>query len=143
MDSIARRFREVAPAVDFCSLRVVEEQSELLQVRKDVLQPVKQSTDLGAMVTVVAGSGLGYAATSDLSASGLRAAADTRPAAQPVRDSCRHQPTHMPPGRFRPPGGIGNPKSLAASASRRQPWPNRFRLAATPAVFHYAGSSSC
>src|SRR5205085_2414823 len=36
IESLRRAFREAAPAVDFCSLRHVEESSEMLQVRQDV-----------------------------------------------------------------------------------------------------------
>ncbi len=73
-DSIERRFREAAPAVDFCSLRLVEKAQEQLIVRRGVLQPVRTSEDMGAMLTVIHAGGLGYAATSDLSAAGLRLA---------------------------------------------------------------------
>jgi predicted Zn-dependent protease len=72
---LAERFRQAAPPVDFCSLRYVRERSEYLAVRQDVVQPVATSEDSGAMLTVYAGSGMGYAATSDLSLSGLRGAA--------------------------------------------------------------------
>lgn len=68
-------FRAVAPAVDFCALRFVEETSELLQVRQDVAEPPRVATSRGAMVTVVDRGGLGYAATSDLSRAGLAEAA--------------------------------------------------------------------
>ncbi|MGI4848188.1 MAG: TldD/PmbA family protein [Janthinobacterium lividum] len=68
-------FKSVAPAVDFCSLRLVDERSETLAVRQNVLQPVDSFIDRGAMVTVVDKGGYGYAATSDLSAAGLREAA--------------------------------------------------------------------
>jgi predicted Zn-dependent protease len=73
-EPIAELFRRVAPPVDFCSLRFVDERSEMLHMRQNVLQPVARSTDTGAMVTVIDGGGLGYAATSDLSARGLEAA---------------------------------------------------------------------
>ena len=62
------------PAVDFCSLRVVDETSEQWTVRQDVLQPVRSRMDRGAMATVSHRGGCGYAATSDLSAAGLREA---------------------------------------------------------------------
>ncbi len=73
-EPIAELFRRVAPQVDFCSLRFVDERSEMLRMRQNVLQPVARSTDTGAMVTVIDGGGLGYAATSDLSARGLETA---------------------------------------------------------------------
>ena len=74
-ESLARDFRAIAPAVDFCALRFVEESSEVLTVRQDVPEPPQLSTDRGAMVTVIHRGGLGYAATSDLTPSGLREAA--------------------------------------------------------------------
>jgi len=60
---------------DFCSIRYVCERDEHLAVRQDVPQPTGRSRDEGAMVTVVAGGGLGYAATSDLTDDGLARAA--------------------------------------------------------------------
>jgi len=74
-ESLAQRFRRLAPAgLDHASLRVVEEQSHLCRVRQDVVEPSQRALDCGAMVTVVVGTGLGYAASSDLSEAGLRAA---------------------------------------------------------------------
>ncbi len=75
-ESLARDFRAIAPAVDFCALRFVEESSEVLTVRQDVPEPPQLSTDRGAMVTVIDKGGLGYAATSDLTQTGLREATD-------------------------------------------------------------------
>jgi predicted Zn-dependent protease len=72
LDSIRTLFQSLAPAVDFCSLRYVEESSEEIAVRQDVLQPLSTGVDRGAMVTVIDRGGYGYAATSDLSAAGLR-----------------------------------------------------------------------
>jgi predicted Zn-dependent protease len=64
----------LAPAVDFWSLRLVEETSENYTVRKNIALPLCAATDRGAMASVYAGGGYGYAATSDTSAAGLRAA---------------------------------------------------------------------
>jgi len=75
MENLQRDFRAAAPAVDFCSLRFVEESSEYLSVRQDVPEPPQLSVDRGAMVTVIDKGGLGYAATSDLTPSGLAEAA--------------------------------------------------------------------
>jgi len=72
--SLERSFREAAPAVDFCSLRFVEEVGETLTIRQDVAEPPQLATSRGAMVTVIDGGGLGYAATSDLTPAGLREA---------------------------------------------------------------------
>ncbi len=74
IETLAQRFRRLAPAVDHCALRVVDETSEFTSVRQDVPEPTIKSIDRGAMVTVIDGDGLGYAASSDLSDAGLRAA---------------------------------------------------------------------
>jgi predicted Zn-dependent protease len=74
-ETLARRFRRIAPAgLDHASLRVVEEDANTTRVRQDVAEPSDRSFDCGAMVTAVAGNGIGYAATCDLSEAGLRAA---------------------------------------------------------------------
>ena len=75
-EGIAERFRAIAPATEFCSLRFVQQRSEFLSVRQNILQPVATAEDTGAMITVIAGSGLGYAGTSDLTETGLRRAAE-------------------------------------------------------------------
>jgi predicted Zn-dependent protease len=72
MEQLASRFRALAPAVDYCSIRVVEEDAEFITVRQDVAEPGQTSRDRGAMVTIVDRDGLGYAATSDLSDAGLK-----------------------------------------------------------------------
>jgi len=73
-EQTAERFRRIMPHVDFCSLRIVRERSESLAIRQDVLQPVSNDDDLGAMVTVIHQGGCGYAGTSDLTEAGLRRA---------------------------------------------------------------------
>ncbi|HUL66499.1 MAG TPA: TldD/PmbA family protein [Burkholderiaceae bacterium] len=74
IESIGTRFRRIAPAVDYCSLRVLDETSQFLCVRQNVAEPAQTSRDFGAMVTVVEGDGMGYAASSDLSDAGLSSA---------------------------------------------------------------------
>jgi len=69
-------FRRNIPAVDFCSLRLVEERSEDVTVRQNVLEPVRRWTDAGCMITVHHAGGIGYAGTSDLSESGIKSAID-------------------------------------------------------------------
>jgi predicted Zn-dependent protease len=71
----SRRFAALAPAADYWSIRLVAEESEHLEVRQGVAEPCALSLGRGAMVTLVRGSGVGYAATSDLSDTGLAAAA--------------------------------------------------------------------
>jgi predicted Zn-dependent protease len=75
-ERIAERFRAIAPAVEFCSLRFVQTRSEFLAVRQNILQPVSTSEDAGAMITVSDRGGMGYAGTSDLTEAGLRRAAE-------------------------------------------------------------------
>lgn len=75
LDEIAVRFLAVAPEVDFWSLRSVEDWRENITVRRDVLEPLRQRSSTGVMVTVIHGGGAGYASTSDLSEAGLRQAA--------------------------------------------------------------------
>ncbi|MBK7080201.1 MAG: TldD/PmbA family protein [Betaproteobacteria bacterium] len=66
----------VAPRIDadYWSLRLVEETSESFTVRKNVALPPAFAIDRGAMATVYAGGGCGYAATGDTSPAGLAAA---------------------------------------------------------------------
>jgi predicted Zn-dependent protease len=71
---IERRFRESVPAVDHCTLRLERRREEQMSVERDVPQPRRTSESLGGMVTVIHRGALGYAATSDLSAGGLREA---------------------------------------------------------------------
>lgn len=71
LERLERRFRELVPAVEFCSLRFVHRRQQALAVRRDVVQPVCRSEEMGAMITVFQNGGMGYAATSDLSSSGL------------------------------------------------------------------------
>ena len=76
LDSAAADFSRHAPACDYWTLRLVRESYDQLAVRQGVMEPSALGESLGAMVTVVRGAGVGYAATSDLSAVGLRRAAE-------------------------------------------------------------------
>jgi predicted Zn-dependent protease len=71
LTDIATQFKPNAPAVDFWSLRLLERRYEGLMVRQAVAQPITNIRSTGALVTVVSGKGCGYAATSDLTQSGL------------------------------------------------------------------------
>jgi predicted Zn-dependent protease len=73
---------------DFWSLRFVRERCESFVVRKAVPLPYSIRHDAGAMASVYAGGGYGYAATADLSAAGLRAALER--AAHLARATARH-----------------------------------------------------
>src|SRR5215510_7485476 len=76
LERVEERFRHLTPQADFCSLRFVRERSEVLAVRQNIVQPMETSEDSGAMLTVYAGDSMGYAATGDVSLSGLRRAAE-------------------------------------------------------------------
>ena len=76
IDTLLPRFRRLIPAVDECSLRIVAETAEFTAVRQDVAMPLMRVIDHGAMISIRDADGLGYAATSDLSDAGLRAALD-------------------------------------------------------------------
>ena len=73
LNEIADRFRACAPAADYWSLRLVEEEGEQLAVRQGVAEPSAISFSRGAMVTLVCAGGVGYVATGDLSLAGLAA----------------------------------------------------------------------
>ena len=73
-ESEVARFRELAPAVDYCSLRLVDETVDTLTVRKNILQPVQAWSSRGGMITVHHRGGTGYAATPDLSSAGIERA---------------------------------------------------------------------
>ena len=73
----ADAFAAVAPKGLFWSLRVVDTVHDGLRVRQDVFEPPAHARSTGAMVTVVDGDGIGYAATPDLSAAGLARAGET------------------------------------------------------------------
>ena len=72
---LSQRFAQALPSgLDYASLRVLSESSSTVALRRGVLQPLSENLDCGAMVTVHHQGGLGYAATPDLSATGLRRA---------------------------------------------------------------------
>jgi len=117
-DSIRTEFRHLRCTADFWSLRMVDERAENYCVRKNVPQPPSMSLDRGAMLTVYAGGGYGYAATSDLSRAGLQAALDR--AAEWARSSA---PRSLIDSRTLPrPALRGEYASPEASA---QPWSRR------------------
>jgi len=99
LQEVARRFRRVAPAIDQCTIRIVEESSILTSVRRDVPEPVARSTDRGAMVTVARGDGVGYAATSDLSEGGPEGSGRARgPVGARIARTHRVRERPAPPG---------------------------------------------
>ena len=74
---LQQKFKATCPAkATFASLRYVEETTEVIGVRRGVLEPIDKTIDRGVMVTVFADGGMGYAATADLSERGIRRAFD-------------------------------------------------------------------
>ncbi len=74
LDRIEALARRSAPAVQQWAVRGVAETSEELTMRQGAAQAPSRCRDAGAMVTVIDRGGLGYAATSDLSEAGIKAA---------------------------------------------------------------------
>ena len=74
MESVKKIFNALLPSVDFCSMRIVDERSEHMSVRQDILQPFSIARSHGAMISVIHQGGYGYAATSDLSRGGIQEA---------------------------------------------------------------------
>ena len=114
LDSLRRHFARLPADVDFRSLRYVEDDAESLAVRQDIEQPLRRRRDRGAMITVIHRGGCGYAATADLTESGLRDA-DARARAW-AEASARHglidfsrlEPA-SPRGRYQGPGDQARP----------------------------------
>ncbi len=75
-DPIAATFARLRCDAPFFALRLVDEDSETLAIRKGVPQPFTRHVDRGAMVTVIDQGAYGYAATADLSEAGLQRALD-------------------------------------------------------------------
>jgi predicted Zn-dependent protease len=74
--NIINKFKQVAPKVDFWSLRLVFERSEMLSVRENVVQPPHFNQSLGAHITLIDGDGFAYAATSELNKNGFARAVE-------------------------------------------------------------------
>jgi len=92
-DRIESHFKEITPNVDFFSLRFVQERTDHILVRQNILQPVASNQDVGVMVTVLHDGGIGYAGTSDLTRSGLLEA--TRRAQDWAKSSARASITNF------------------------------------------------
>ena len=76
LEPIRQRFEQLRCDSAFWSLRYVDERSRYFCVRQDVPEAPSLERDLGAMLTVYDAGGYGYAATADLSVSGLQVALD-------------------------------------------------------------------
>jgi len=66
--------KNIAPLVDFWSIRIVEKDAHSLSMRQSVLEPPSMQRDLGAQIAVMHEGGIGYCSSSDLSENGLKIA---------------------------------------------------------------------
>ncbi len=76
LHSIAKQFSDRSHAVDFWTIRFLSESNEWINVRQGENQPMSNNSSTGALISVIQGDGCGYAATSDLTISGLQKAMD-------------------------------------------------------------------
>lgn len=98
--ALAEAFAAQAPACTAWSLRFVERRERGLSVRSGVCLPVTSGVDHGVMVTVHDAGGEGYAATADLTPSGLVAAAErARGWARQGQHLVAADPAGLPQGR--------------------------------------------
>ncbi len=74
---IVDEFKQCVPAVDFWSLRLVDDETETLSVREGVAQPPASAQSRGAYMTLVHRGGMAYGATSDLTAPGFKRAIES------------------------------------------------------------------
>jgi predicted Zn-dependent protease len=74
IDLVKKLFKQTMPAVDFASIRYHSDRDNQVAVRQGVLEPLRTVQDEGVMVTVHHRGGVGYAATSELTEAGVRAA---------------------------------------------------------------------
>ncbi len=114
--ALERRLLAAMPSdVEFASARHVAERGTHLEVRDGVVQPSMTGHEEGVMFTVWHNGGLGYGATSDISDSGLAAAAAdaarwaSATAGRSVIDSCplQHTVGDFESAVSRPAGGVG------------------------------------
>ncbi|MEZ4741787.1 MAG: TldD/PmbA family protein [Bdellovibrionota bacterium] len=71
---IEKRIKALMPNVDFCSVRYHLDRQDAVHIRQNILQPSGFSDNEGVMITIHNHGGIGYAATADLSESGLKEA---------------------------------------------------------------------
>ena len=76
-EKLSRDFAAHAPKVDYWSLRLLSRHKSSIHFRQNLLQPMTNSFDCGAFVTVKTANAAAYAATSDISLNGLLQAANT------------------------------------------------------------------
>jgi len=125
LDDLPSHARQAAPAgVDHWAVRGVSERSQRLLVRQGIAQSPSVTLDEGAMVTVIAKGGLGYAATSDTSVAGLKVAFAR------AQDLARATAGHsvFDPGRLRMPQPQGRYNSVVTRDSAQMSLADRIEL---------------
>lgn len=71
---LLQNLKTALPNVEFWSLRFVDSQYQQIMVRQDKPEPISLNHSQGVHITLIVGGGIGYAATCDLSATGLKQA---------------------------------------------------------------------
>ena len=74
LNQVKEWFRQHLPSVEFAALRYVEKRSEALHMRQNVLSPPFTHSEQGVFIFIINNDGAGYAATSNLSANGIKTA---------------------------------------------------------------------
>ncbi len=74
--NVGEKFRAIVPHLPYWSLRLVDDCYQELSVRQGVVEPIRNGSNRGGLITVSECGGIGYGATSDLSPSGLLAATE-------------------------------------------------------------------
>lgn len=82
-------FKQCVPALDYWSLRLVDEHTETLSVRENVAQPPALAQSRGAYITLIHRGGIAYAATSELHKPGFKRAIEH---AMNWLECCRRHP---------------------------------------------------
>ncbi len=84
---IAARFLDNLPkGIEFASIRIHQDDSQYLKIRRDNLESPKLSSSLGYMVTVIENGAFGYGASPDVSAKGIAGAISK---ARELAQACR------------------------------------------------------
>lgn len=73
--NLETRIRAAIPACDGWSARIVTHRDQAVSIHRGVVRPPRLQEERGVHLTLQVGEGRGYAATGDLTASGLQAAA--------------------------------------------------------------------
>ena len=73
---LAKKFKDLAPPVEYCRIRLVEKIEETLTLRQNILEPPNKRQTLGAMVEIYHQGGYGFSATCELHPEGIKESFD-------------------------------------------------------------------